>query len=78
MLIITFFQIIPVLIQIDILQLIVVGIDIVFIGPFTNVQQTIILAVDIYDGGAPGLPVDIGIQAHHPLCQRFYDYNDRH
>ena len=64
----TLFQF-AVLQQVDVLQPVVVGDDVVGIGPFADVEHTPVVAVDIDHRGAPGLPVDVGIGIHRSLTQ---------
>ena len=53
--------------QVDILQSIVVGQDIVLVGTLSDVQQTPVVAIDIDNGRSPGLPIDVGMLSHRPL-----------
>ena len=53
--------------QVDILQSIVVGQDIVLVGTLSDVQQTPVVAIDIDNGWTPGLPIDVGMLSHCPL-----------
>ena len=67
--IVTLFQIIPVLKQINILKAVIIGVDIIFLCSLTKVQHTIVFAVDIDYHRFPGCPVDICVHTHHTLCQ---------
>ena len=63
----TLFQFPVVLYHVDVLQTIVVGVYVVLVGALTDVEHTFILTVDINDGGAPGLPVEVYVLGHGAL-----------
>ena len=53
--------------HVDILQAVVVGVDVVFVRTLADVQHALILPVDVYDGGTPGLPVQVDVLCHRAL-----------
>ena len=64
---IAFFQFPSVFYHINILQSLIVGIDIIFVASFTDVEHTVVLSVDIDNGRTPCLPIKIDIGSHRPL-----------
>ena len=66
----TFLQLIPVLDHVNILQPVVVGIDIILVTTFTDIEHSLVFAVDIDDGGTPSLPVEIHMLSHGTLDNR--------
>ena len=54
--------------QVDILQTVVVGNDIIGVGPLSDIQDTPVVAIDIDDGRTPRLPIDIGMFGHRTLA----------
>ena len=64
---IAFFQLPSVFYHINILQALIVGIDIILVASFSDVEHTIVLSVDIDNGRTPCLPIEIDIGSHRPL-----------
>ena len=63
----TFLQLIPVLDHVNIFQSAVVGIDVILITTFTDIEHTHVLAVDIDDGRTPSLPIKVHMLRHGTL-----------
>ena len=61
------FQVIPILYHVNILQLVVVGIDIILIRTFTNIENSLIHSILKYYSRTPGLPVQIYMLGHCAL-----------
>ena len=61
-------QVPPVLNQVYVLQSVIVGVYIILVGPFPDIQHAFILPVDINDGWPPGLPVQIYMLCHDALA----------
>ena len=57
----TFLQFPPVFKHVDVLQTVVIGIYIILIAALTDIQHTHVFAVEIYDGGAVSLIVDVAM-----------------
>ena len=54
--------------EVNILQTVIVGNDIIGVGPLSDIQDTPVVAIDIDDGRAPRLPIDIGMFGHRTLA----------
>ena len=61
------FQFLVVLYHVNVLQSVVVGVDVVFVGALADVEHAFVLTVDVDDGGAPGLPVEVDVLGHGAL-----------
>ena len=66
-LIIAFLQVVPVFKQVDVLKSVVVRIDVIFVSAFPDIEHAVVFAVEVDDGWAPGLPVNIGMHTHMAL-----------
>ena len=66
----TFLQLIPVLDHVNIFQSAVVGIDVILITAFSDIEHSLVFAVDIDDGGTPSLPVEVHMLRHGALDNR--------
>ena len=53
--------------EVDVFQPVVGG-DVDLVGAFADVEDAVVLAVDIDDGGLPGLPVDASVLGHAALA----------
>ena len=58
------FQLCPVLQQVDVLQSVVVGVDVILVRAFANVAHAVVFSVDIDYSRSPCLPVEVLAQSH--------------
>ena len=64
---VTLLHLFPVLDHINVLQLVKISPDIVRGASFSDIDDALITAIDIEDGGAPRFPIEIGISSHDTL-----------